>query len=739
MRERVSMWRTETFARLNEPLALVLGDKTAVELGRFGLATVGDLLAYLPVRYLAGTETTDLSVVMPGEDVALVARVQHLSVAMGRNGSRLVATLADDGGHTLEATWFGRYIEHWQRSLSMGIKGIFVGKVGQFNGRLQMTNPDYVMLDERGVIVGQPKKEKRVMAAQVSRHGLVGIYRSKAKFPTWRIAECAQLALHSLSGVPDPLPAWVLDRVGLPGLLDAYSVLHQPVDLTMVDEARDRLKFDEALALQATMMVRRKQALTRVAEPIVPTEGGLLTAFDARLPFTLTQGQRAMAAEIEADLARPTPMQRLLQGEVGSGKTVVALRAMLTCVDAGRQAALMAPTEVLAAQHYDTFRSMLGDLADGNTLGAPEMATEVVLLTGSMPAAAKREAQARIASGEAGIVIGTHALLSDAVSFADLGLVVIDEQHRFGVEQRAALQGETVHPHVLVMTATPIPRSVAMTIFGDLEMSTLTEIPAGRADVQTNVVATRLHPHWLDRVWERVSEEVAAGRQAFIVCPRISVSDADQAPDDDPGWKSSATVDEVSAMLAAGPLSHLRLGVMHGQLSAAEKTDVMARFVAGEIDALVSTTVIEVGVDVPNASAMVVLDADRFGISQLHQLRGRIGRGAHPGICLLVTNAQPDSPAAERLRAVASTRDGFELATVDLAQRREGNVLGAAQSGATSNLRLLRVLDDAEIIEQAREIAIEWGERPDAADDPVLADMVRQTELAAQPDWMERN
>ncbi|HYU84601.1 MAG TPA: ATP-dependent DNA helicase RecG, partial [Kribbellaceae bacterium] len=426
--------------------------------------------------------------------------------------------------------------------------------------------------------------------------------------------------------------------------------------------------------------------------------------------------QREVGDEVFADLARPHPMHRLLQGEVGSGKTVVALRAMLAVVDAGGQAAMLAPTEVLAAQHYKTLSAMLGPLAEAGMLGGAAVATRLALLTGSMGAAARRTALLDAASGGAGIVVGTHALLEDRVRFADLGLVVVDEQHRFGVEQRAALTQKSGDdtPHVLVMTATPIPRTVAMTVFGDLAVSTLTELPGGRSPIASSVVPAAEKPNWLDRTWQRVREEVQKGHQAYVVCPRIGdeqkgPEDLDEAdaPADEEGGKRRppVSVTEVGELLRSGPLAGLRLDVLHGRLPADQKDAVMARFAAGETDVLVATTVIEVGVDVPNSAVMVVMDADRFGISQLHQLRGRVGRGAVPGLCLLVTDARLESPARERLEAVAATTDGFELSRVDLENRREGDVLGVAQSGRRSSLRLLSVLRDEDVIADARAVA----------------------------------
>ncbi|MFY9808525.1 MAG: ATP-dependent DNA helicase RecG, partial [Pseudonocardiaceae bacterium] len=457
---------------------------------------------------------------------------------------------------------------------------------------------------------------------------------------------------------------------------------------------------------------------------------GLAAAFDAALPFTLTAGQRDVGELLAFELAGEHPMNRLLQGEVGSGKTVVALRAMLQVLDAGRQAVLLAPTEVLAAQHARSLRSMLGDYGRAGELGSAEQATRITLLTGSLPARSRKQALLDAASGAAGIVIGTHALIQDRVSFADLGLVVVDEQHRFGVEQRDALRARAVDgtsPHVLVMTATPIPRTVAMTVYGDLEVSALRELPLGRSPISTTVVPVGEKPSWLERVWRRIAEEVASGQQAYVVCPRIGDTDAadsedaDGEPDEDGGRAPLAVLD-LAPQLAEGPLAGLRLGVLHGRLPGNDKDVVMRSFTADEIDVLVATTVVEVGVDVPNATVMVIMDAQRFGVSQLHQLRGRVGRGAHPGLCLLVTDSPEGTPGRERLDAVAATTDGFELAQRDLELRREGDVLGALQSGRRSGLKLLSLLRDADLIGQARQAAQQLVEAdPELTEHPGLA------------------
>jgi ATP-dependent DNA helicase RecG len=747
-----SPWRTDTFRRLATRLENVVGAKTAKQFQPLKIFTVGDLMRHVPRRYFSGTELSDLSVLQEGGEVAVMAEVvdaRTFNVPDRPNyrlpsKPRLEATITDHRGR-LTCTFFGqpRLISYWQGQLRPGARGIFAGKVTRFNGRLQLAHPDFVLLNEQGAVIGGAAHNASLASA--SRSPLVGLYPMAGKLRTWTIADCAALALESLAGIEDPLPKWARQAAGVVDLESAFRAVHQPTDKSIVNEGRDRLRFDEAFALQLTMAYRRADAASHRAVPRPQRAGGLLDAFDRRLPFILTKGQIAVSEEIMADLGRARPMQRLLQGEVGSGKTLVALRAMLTVVDRGGQAALLAPTEVLAAQHFLTITRMLGELATGGTLSAPDQATGVVLITGSSAAGRRREATLQAASGTAGIVIGTHALLSSDVQFADLGLVVVDEQHRFGVEQRAALTAKAeLRPHVLVMTATPIPRSVAMTVFGDLETSTLREIPEGRADVTTVVVDTVHQPSWVQRGWQRVIEEVGQGRQAYVVCARISSSsssgtDGENLGDNADGVAAPAVaVEDLFEELRNGPLAGLRVEMVHGQLPSEEKDAVMGRFAAGETDVLVATTVVEVGVDVPNTSVIVIHDADRFGISQLHQLRGRIGRGAHPGVCLLLTTADDQSSARQRLDAVASTRDGFTLAEVDLEQRREGDVLGASQSGSRSSLKLLRVLKDADLIAQARTLAERCIAQDPELSDPGLADIVTDVEMDAAGDWLER-
>jgi ATP-dependent DNA helicase RecG len=709
--------------RLDEPLAKVAGGRTAKALAEaLDLHTVGDLLRHYPRRYLEPTELTDFDSLADGDLVTLVAEVQSAQRRQMRaRRGELLDVVVTDGHRRLGLTFFRQAQFHRQR-LVPGRRVLLTGKVSTYKGTRQLAHPNYELLEG---------DELDAEAARELASLPIPVYPASAKVPSETIRRTARLVLDTLDEVDDPIPAEVRARHGLIGLREAFERVHRPPDLPAARTAQFRLKFEEAFVLQTALLRRRALTAALSATPRRPRPDGLLDAFDARIPFALTDGQEQVGREIAGDLAGDHPMHRLLQGEVGSGKTLVALRAMLTVVDAGGQAALLAPTEVLAAQHHRSITAMLGDLAAGGMLGGDERGTRVALLTGSLGAAARRKAMLEAASGEAGIVVGTHALLQEKVQFADLGLVVVDEQHRFGVEQRDALRakGRSV-PHLLVMTATPIPRTVAMTVFGDLEVSTLTELPAGRSPIRSHVVPAADQPAWLRRAWERVREEVDAGHQAYVVCPRIGDDDADPdangadaaATDDDgaPVRPARAVVEVLEELRGVPALDGLRIEALHGRLPADERDKVMRQFAAGEIDVLVATTVVEVGVDVQNATVMVIMDADRFGVSQLHQLRGRVGRGSAPGLCLLVTEVA-DGMSRARLDAVAGTVDGFELARVDLEQRREGDVLGAAQSGGRSSLRLLRVLRDEKIITAARhEAAALVAADPDLIGAPAL-------------------
>ena len=687
-------------ADLESKLSSVIGDRTAKVLtDTFDIKTVGDLMRHYPRRYLVRGELSDISELAEGDEVTILAEVLSSTnrPLRGRKGS-IFEVVVTDGTDKLSLTFFN---QAWrEKELKAGRQGLFAGKVGLFNGKKQLAHPDYEMIPDGN----------DVDAAASSFAGkYLPVYPASAKMPSWKISKCVEMAIDSLDEVEDFLPEHIRSSFGYPTLHQGLVQLHRPADLDSAESARERLTFDEAFLLQSLLVLRRNELRKLNTASRKAKKGGILESFDASLPFQLTGGQKSVCAEIEADLAQDHPMHRLLQGEVGSGKTIVALRAMLAVVDSGGQAALLAPTEVLAAQHLRTIEKLLGPLAQGGTLGSQEGATQVTLITGSQNAAARKAALALAASGDAGIVIGTHALLGEKVEFKDLGLIVVDEQHRFGVEQRDALKEKAQKPpHLLVMTATPIPRTVAMTVFGDLDVSTLRELPLGRQPITTHVIPVMEKPTYLERAWARIREEVGQGHQAYVVAPRIAAGSDENADIDFLfGTESSdiASVEELAPRLHGGDLAGLRVAMLHGRLSSEEKESTMKAFAAGEIDVLVSTTVIEVGVDVANATIMVIMDADRFGVSQLHQLRGRVGRGTSPGLCLLVTNAIAETPARERLDAVAGTVDGFELSRIDLEQRREGDVLGASQSGTQSHLRLLRVLRDEELIEKARTAA----------------------------------
>ena len=721
-------------AQLENKVSAVVGDRTAKVLETtFGIKSIGDLMRHYPRRYMVRGELSDISALHEGDETTILAQVYSASTRpmRGRKGSMLEVVVTD-GTDKLSLTFFN---QAWrEKDLKVGRQGLFAGKVGVFNNKKQLAHPDYEMIPDGSDVDS---------AVEGFAGKYLPVYPASAKMPSWKISQCAQLAIGSLEEIQDFLPSSIREKHKYPSLHQALVQLHQPADLDHAELSRERLTFDEAFLLQSLLVMRRIELKKLNSTSRKRISGGLLDAFDATLPFELTAGQVAVCKEIESDLSQPHPMHRLLQGEVGSGKTIVALRAMLAVVDSGGQAALLAPTEVLAAQHLRTIQKLLGDLGQGGMLGGSEKATQVTLITGSQNAAARKEALAMAAQGSAGIVIGTHALLGEKVEFKDLGLIVVDEQHRFGVEQRDALKEKAVlPPHLLVMTATPIPRTVAMTVFGDLDVSTLRELPLGRQPITTHVVPVKEKPSFLERAWQRINEEVAQGHQAYIVAPRISAdSDANADIDFLFGEESSeiTSVEELAPTLHAGPLKGLKIAILHGRLSADEKDTTMQAFTKGDIDVLVSTTVIEVGVDVPNATIMVIMDADRFGVSQLHQLRGRVGRGTSPGLCLLVTQCEEESPARERLNAVAGTLDGFELSRIDLEQRREGDVLGSSQSGTQSHLRLLRVLRDEALIEQARDDAESLiATDNDLSDYPALRAELAQLQRDQAVDYLDK-
>ena len=693
-------------ATLSTRLTNIVGDRTAQVLEKsFGITTINELLRHYPRRYVVRGELTDISTLVADDEVTILAEIEAVKLRRA-NGKNILEVVVTDGSANLSLTFFN---QAWrEKDLRAGRVGLFAGKVGVFKGRRQLAHPDYQLI---------PDGDDVDAAVAEFAGKYLPVYPATAKLPSWKIMQCMKLATDSLDDLPDYLPSHITEQFKYPSLKKAFLDIHQPPDLESAENARQRLTFDEALLLQLLLVQRRAEITKLSTKSRTPNTPKLVAAFEKKLPFKYTAGQIEVNSQIEKDLSNKYPMHRLLQGEVGSGKTVVALRAMLSVVDSSGQAALLAPTEVLAQQHYRTITKILGELAQAGTLQAGEIGTQVELLTGSLSAAEKKEIHAKLASGQTGIVIGTHALISDGVGFDDLGLVVVDEQHRFGVEQRDALRMKAKQPpHLLVMTATPIPRTVAMTVFGDLDISTLKELPSGRVAITTHVIPVLEKPHFLDRAWQRVKEEVAKGHQVYIVAPRIAnpskkltereIAAALLLGEELLDNEEMVAVEELAPQLASGALSGLKIAVLHGKQSSEIKDQTMAAFAAGQIQVLIATTVIEVGVDVPNASMMVIMDADRFGVSQLHQLRGRVGRGSAPGLCLLVSSAQEDSPSMQRLISVAATLDGFELARIDLEQRKEGDVLGRSQSGGKSHLRLLRVLRDESLIDQAREVAV---------------------------------
>lgn len=774
-------------ATLTDRLDLLLGDGTAASLAAaFELRTVGDLLRHYPRTYLRAGALMAPEEIVSGCHVTIAARVARAEVVPVRSNPRkkLLRAELDDGRNRLRVTFFSPHkVRH---HIKEGRRGLFSGQMGSFRGHLQLTHPDYILLPDADAADGGTSsgtdggtdgdtlisRDRRIQgggrladmarALQSTGDGLhtsdlgrtvLPIYPAARDLQTWVIMRCVRQVLDQLEPVDDPLPDRIVARHGQVGLDAALRGIHFPADEDEADAARARLRFDEAASIQLLLARRRRDDARGAAPVCARRSGGITDAFTAGLPFELTGGQRSIVEDMRGDLVRGVPMRRLLQGEVGSGKTIVAVLAMLQVVDAGRQCALLAPTEVLAAQHARSIRELLGPLAHGGEIGGAYTGTRLALLTGSLPTAQRRAALLEIASGEAGIVVGTHALLQETVSFCDLGMVVVDEQHRFGVEQRDRLRAKALDglvPHLLVMTATPIPRTVAMTQFGDLNTSTLRELPRGRSTISTSVVSMPDRPHWVVRAWDRILEEVADGRQAYVVCARIGDQDSEPPAAggadvrNGTGTGSDAAGDthavvNVYDTLSRGRLARVRSGLLHGRMSAAQKDSVMQQFAGGMIDVLVTTTVVEVGVDVPNATVMVVLDAERYGISQLHQLRGRVGRGALPGLCILVSGAPEGAPSSRRLESVAATGDGFDLARLDLQLRHEGDVVGAAQSGRTSGLRLLSVLDDEDVIDDAREFA-EWATRddPDLSQQPGLAEMVSTIEDTRRGEFLDR-
>jgi ATP-dependent DNA helicase RecG len=749
-------------AGLDAPLRPVVGVIAAVLGDKLGLHTVGDLVRHYPRRWDKRGELTDFRDLIPGEYAtifAVISRVttKHIVTKTNKRMNKTDVTVSD-GSRKLVLTFFNQRV--WQQNrFPEGAAAFFSGKVELFNGKLQLVNPEVDIVDDDD-LVGRSDFAG----------GILAVYPGVKDADTVKIRRCMRLVLDTLDLPEDPVPQAIRDQLGFIGYREALEGIHRPKTFDERDRARDRLAWDEAFILQIVLAQRRVAAAGLPATARRSVNDGLRAAFDARLPFELTNGQRSIGELIAKEIAADHPMHRLLQGEVGSGKTVIALRAMLAVIDSGGQAALLAPTEVLAQQHFRSITDMLGDLGLAGQLGGAEKATTVTLLTGSLSQAARRKAMLDAASGTAGIVIGTHALLEEKVQFADLGLVVVDEQHKFGVEQRDALRAKARddrRPHVLVMTATPIPRTVAMTVYGDLDVSTLEELPKGRTPITTAVAPLAGKPEWAERVWQRVRDEVAAGHQAYVVCPRIGGDEPDEPddsaedlqPDDTetdaldfgategsrgsgrpaaPPMRPPIGVLELGPQLATGYLSNVRVEILHGRMPSEAKEATMRAFADGAVDVLVATTVIEVGVDVANATIMVIMDAERFGVSQLHQLRGRVGRGSAPSRCLLVTELPAGHPGRARLDAVAATSDGFELSELDLSLRREGTILGSDQHGR-SDLKLLSLVRDRDLIGTAREQAARIVEAdPELVKHPPLAAAVNRLVSNQDADFLEK-
>ncbi len=655
----------------------------------FGYTTCQELLEHYPRTWSKRGSLVDLNSSEAGEIVTCVGRIISTHERYTSSGKTMFTAKVSDGSHQLDIVFFNA---RWVKNiLHEGVVVMLSGKLSFFRERAQLSHPDFIVISG-----GKNVSTKNLRALQAYGNALdidellsareyIPVYPATKTMVSWRIMGAIHHVLETLPPIPEPLDAC---PDGLVSFDAALRGIHEP-DERGPEPFMERLKYNEALELALVMAVRRHNAAGYVAPQCQPTEDGQRARLLESLPFTLTKSQRDVVKQISEDLARNTPMARLLEGEVGSGKTIVALIAMLQALDAGRQCALLAPTEVLAAQHARSLMSLVGKAG---------LTTSIVLLTGSMTQAQKKRALLNVVSGQADIVVGTHALIQDTVEFFDLGLIIVDEQHRFGVEQRDRLRSkgrEGVTPHLLVMTATPIPRTIAMTVFGDLEVSTLRELPGGRKPIQTAVVPES-KPAWMARAWDRIREEVEAGHQAYVVCPRI---------------EGEGGVLEVFKRLSTDVFSDLSLGLLHGKMSGEDKDAAMTAFACGQIDILVSTTVVEVGVDVPNATLMLILEADILGVSQLHQLRGRVGRGGFASWCLLHTRLPQDTPAYQRLVTVADISDGFTLAQLDLQYRQEGDVLGSAQSGTTKTVKLLSVLSDREIIERAHGDACEITNR----------------------------
>jgi ATP-dependent DNA helicase RecG len=664
-----------------------VGEQRRRALSEFGIESVLDLLTHYPRRWIDRTNQMRISDAEVGTEVLLVVEVRSVEERTVRNRRKMVTAKVGDGSGQISLVFFN---QPWRARQLETVKSVAVhGRLEEYRGFRQMTNP---LVDPIGDRTGR----------------IVPIYpqSEKVRLSTWEIGGLVEQALRRCEprGIDDPVPIEYLERLGLIDRFAAIRAIHTPTSMAEAQDARRRLAFDELLRVQLALVRRKREleAASRGVEHIV--DGELIGRFFSSLPFPLTGAQRRAIAEISSDLALPRPMHRLLQGDVGAGKTLVAVATLLVAVQGGHQGALMAPTEVLAEQHHSGITGLLGDLRvpdPDNLFGDRPLRIE--LLTNRVGGQERRDVLAGLADGSVDLVIGTHALIQEGVDFASLGAVVVDEQHRFGVEQRAALRDKASErmPDVLVMTATPIPRTAAMTVYGDLDVSVLDELPPGRTPIVTRWAAG---PMSEPQVWEQVRAEVGDGRQAYVVCPLITESENLEV----------ASAEETHERLVSTDLSSLRVGLLHGRMAQADKEEAMNSFRSGELDVLVATTVIEVGVDVPNATVMVVLDADRFGIAQLHQLRGRVGRGEHASTCWLVTG-EADGPNP-RIEALVASTDGFELAEVDLDLRGEGTLMSTAQKGR-SDLRLASLRRDRELVAEARDVAFSIVDAQSDGDD----------------------
>ena len=679
---------------LTTTLRELIGGKSAASVEKaFGITTAGGLVNHYPRRYLDRGNLTPFDKVEVGVPVTILATIKGVdSRRMQQKRGFILVVSVSDGVESMELTFFN---QKWrERELKVGRSGLFAGTVSEFRGVRTLTHPQYSLFTDTGNGVLE-----EIDAITEFTGEIIPVYPSSQSLASWQIQAAIDVVLTSADQLTDPLPMELVTKHGFMTKLQSLQAIHQPKNHEEIGRATERIKYEEAFVLLALMRQRKSNAKSALAHVRGGSDSALTPEFDHSLPFDLTQGQIAVGEEIAADLAQGVPMTRLLQGDVGSGKTIVSIRAMLTVIESGGQIALLAPTEVLAVQHCESLRRFLK--------GVTSRPIHVELLTGAMSVPNRRRILLDTQSGDVDVLIGTHALLEDNVQFFDLGLIVIDEQHRFGVEQRATMltKGkDELRPHLLVMTATPIPRTVALTVFGDLDVSTLVESPSLRAEIQTFLVPTSGEPRLVERVWERMAEEVAAGNRVFVVCPSISPSETDPKSDKSSGREPLASVEETyDALTARYP--QISFEKLHGALDSNAKREAMRRFegvAEPKVDVLIATTVIEVGVDIPAATMIIVLNAERFGISQLHQLRGRIGRGSKPGVCILVHATTQSAASTHRLEAVRDSCDGFALSQKDLEIRGEGDVLGQDQSGALSSLRLLKVIEDLDFIDKVR-------------------------------------